>query len=103
MAELDRVREEIAYLKYWQGIFVVTDISLIGWLLSGSGEVTRPSILAFIAVVMLSFPYLGSAPANRTAHKADRDTVMIETLATIAMVIFVLVILGIGLDAARRK
>ena len=55
MAELDRVREEIAYLKYWQGIFVVTDISLIGWLLSGSGEVTRPSILAFVAVVMLSF------------------------------------------------
>jgi len=55
MAELDRLREQIAYLKYWQGIFVVTDISLIGWLLSGSGEVTRQSILAFIAVVMLSF------------------------------------------------
>ena len=28
---------------------------------------------------------------------------MVETLATIAMIIFVLVIVGVGLDAARRK
>lgn len=27
MAELDRVREQIAYLKFWQGIMVVTNIS----------------------------------------------------------------------------
>lgn len=32
MAELDRVREQIAYLKYWQGFMVVTDISLVGWM-----------------------------------------------------------------------
>jgi hypothetical protein len=28
---------------------------------------------------------------------------MVETLATIALAIFVLVILGVGLDAARRR
>jgi hypothetical protein len=34
MAELDRVREQIAYLKYWLGIMVITDISVIGWLIT---------------------------------------------------------------------
>jgi hypothetical protein len=38
MAELDRVRERIAYLKLWQGIMVVTDISLVGWLITAGGE-----------------------------------------------------------------
>lgn len=37
MATLDRVKEEIAYLKIWQGIVVVSGVSLAGWLLS-AGE-----------------------------------------------------------------
>ena len=28
MSELDRLKEQLAYLKFWQGIMVVTDISL---------------------------------------------------------------------------
>src|SRR3954469_3223924 len=34
LAALDRVKEEIAYLRIWQGIFTVSGISLAGWLLS---------------------------------------------------------------------
>ena len=34
MSELDRLKEQLAYLKFWQGIMVVTDISLVGWLVS---------------------------------------------------------------------
>ena len=33
MSELDVLKEKIAYLKLWLGIIVVTDISLVGWLL----------------------------------------------------------------------
>jgi cadmium resistance protein CadD (predicted permease) len=33
MSDLDGLKEEIAYLKLWLGIMVVTGISLIGWLL----------------------------------------------------------------------
>jgi hypothetical protein len=33
MTEIDGAKEEIAYLKLWLGIMVVTGISLIGWLL----------------------------------------------------------------------
>jgi len=34
LSKLDRLKEQIAYLKFWQGIMVVTNISLIGWLVS---------------------------------------------------------------------
>jgi hypothetical protein len=40
VAELDRVREQIAYLKFWQGIMVVTDISLVGWLITAADDAT---------------------------------------------------------------
>jgi hypothetical protein len=33
MSKLDVAKEEIAYLKLWLGIVIVTDISLMGWLL----------------------------------------------------------------------
>ena len=31
MSELDRLKEQLAYLEFWQGIMVVTEISLVGW------------------------------------------------------------------------
>ena len=34
MSELDRLKEQVAYLKFWQGVVVITDISLAGWLIS---------------------------------------------------------------------
>jgi hypothetical protein len=37
VSELDVAKEQIAYLKFWLGILVVTDISLFGWLLSNVG------------------------------------------------------------------
>ena len=36
MSELDHLKEEVAYLKFWLGIVVLTDISLAGWLISSS-------------------------------------------------------------------
>lgn len=33
MSELDVAKEQIAYLKFWLGVMVVTDISLFGWLI----------------------------------------------------------------------
>ena len=38
MSDLDIVKETIAYLKFWLGILVVSDISLVGWLLTKSGS-----------------------------------------------------------------
>jgi hypothetical protein len=34
MAKIDRIREQINYMKVWISIFVVTEIGLIGWLVT---------------------------------------------------------------------
>ena len=55
MSELDVVKEHIAYLKVWLGIFVVTDITVFGWFISNLGTATAPLLWgAVIAVVGLT-------------------------------------------------
>ncbi len=41
MSELDVAKEQIAYLKLWLGIMVVTDISLIGWFIGNYGQASE--------------------------------------------------------------
>jgi hypothetical protein len=55
VSELDGLREEVAYLKFWQGVAVVTAISLIAWLFSSTGAATWLLLLAFIGAMVLSF------------------------------------------------
>lgn len=56
MSELDRLKEQLAYLKFWQGIMVVTDISLVGWLVSTADGAHAPTVvLAIIGVIALIF------------------------------------------------
>ena len=52
MPELDRLKEQIAYLKFWQGVMVVTDISLVGWLVSNAAWAKVGTVtLAILGVV----------------------------------------------------
>jgi hypothetical protein len=34
MSTLDRVKEQLVYLRFWLGIMVATEIALVGWLIS---------------------------------------------------------------------
>jgi len=55
VSDLDRLKEQLAYLKFWQGIVVVTDISLAGWLVSASNTAALLTVvLAVAGVVLLS-------------------------------------------------
>jgi fatty-acid desaturase len=55
MAELDRLKEQLAYLKFWQGIMVVTDISLVGWLISTADSARALTVvLAIIGIISLT-------------------------------------------------
>jgi hypothetical protein len=49
-AQLDRVREDLAYLKLWQGVGVVTDISVVGWLVATSAGATQAMRTLAVAV-----------------------------------------------------
>ena len=54
MSELDAAREEIAYLKLWLGIMIVTGISLMSWLLGNYGSsvwyLTTGGLIALISI-----------------------------------------------------
>ena len=56
MSELDRIKEQLAYLKFWQGIMVVTEVSLVGWLISTT-DTADPALWSFAAVgvILLGF------------------------------------------------
>ena len=53
---LHRLKEELAYEKFWQGIAVVADISLVGWLVTAADTAPRLTLsLALLGLVLLSF------------------------------------------------
>ncbi|MEW6690033.1 MAG: hypothetical protein AB1452_13185 [Pseudomonadota bacterium] len=60
MPELDRLKEQLTYLRFWLGIMVVTEITLVGWLISTptSTDSTLWFIGAFGAVVLGAAIYL---------------------------------------------
>jgi hypothetical protein len=56
MSELDRIKEQLVYLRFWLGIMVVTEITLVGWLISTPN--TADPVLWFLAavgVILLGF------------------------------------------------
>ena len=55
MSKLDKLKEEISYLKFWLGVMVVTDISLVGWLVSGAGSAPAYKVLgAIVAIIVIT-------------------------------------------------
>lgn len=54
MSELDRLKERLVYLRFWLGIVVVAEISLIGWIASAVETAsTRLLLLATATAVLL--------------------------------------------------
>lgn len=71
MSELDRVREQIAYLKYWQGIMVVTNIGVLGWMISVvESPPWKTFTIAAVAFIALSFGVLNFH--RRIKRRIDR-------------------------------
>lgn len=54
MSDLDRLKEQLVYLRFWLGIMVVTEITLVGWLISTptSADPALWSLAAVGAVVL---------------------------------------------------
>jgi len=53
MSELDLAKEEIAYLKLWLGIMVITDISLVGWMATSYYEAAKLLLMLAIGAVLV--------------------------------------------------
>ena len=55
MSELDIAKEQIAYLKLWLGIMVVSDISLVGWFIGNYGQASTSLLAAdLLAIVVVT-------------------------------------------------
>ncbi len=55
MSKVDKVKEQIAYLKFWLGVMVVTDISLVGWVVSSAGSAPAHQVFGtLVAVVVIT-------------------------------------------------
>ena len=67
MPELDRLKEQVAYLKLWQGMMVVADISLVGWLASAA-DGTRPVLVA-LAVITVALVTIGILMVHRQIER----------------------------------
>jgi hypothetical protein len=60
MSEVDRLKEQLTYLRFWLGVVVVTGITLVGWLISTpiSEDPTLWFIGAFGAALLVMGIYL---------------------------------------------
>jgi hypothetical protein len=68
LPELDRFKEEVAYLKLWPGVAVVTFISLMGWLVTngaGAPAGTFARAIAGVAFLGIGILVLGRQIARR--------------------------------------
>jgi hypothetical protein len=54
VSELDRLKEQLVYLRFWLGIMVVTEITLVGWLIStpNTADLVLWSLAAVGAVLL---------------------------------------------------
>ena len=56
MSELDRLKEQLVYLRLWLGIVVVAEISIVGWLASAVETASvRLFALAIATAILLGF------------------------------------------------
>lgn len=71
MSDIDKTKEWIGYLKLWLGIFVVTLISLIGWLVSNYETAKQFLIILDIIVVLVLM--VMAAWINQVIQKSIQD------------------------------
>ncbi len=67
MTEIDSAKERVAYLKVWLGIFVVTIISLIGWLVSN--YTTAKLLLVVLDVIAILILLAGILLTHREINR----------------------------------
>ena len=104
MPELDRLKEDVAYLKFWQGLAVVVLVSIAGWLISnGAGADAWTFHAGNRGSSMAGHSCHGLGPADRKTNQGDRKAVTMELLATLVAFAIVIFIGAMALHVALRK
>ncbi len=71
MSKIDRLKEEIGWLKIIFGILIATDISLVAWLFQNYGKVSQ--FLLIVCIITILLVTVAVIWVNRIAYqKIDR-------------------------------
>ena len=71
MAKIDRLKEEIGWLKLVFGILVAIDVSLVGWLAQNYASASR--VLVVGGVIATAVVTLGVVRINRVAYHGMKE------------------------------
>ena len=104
MSELDRLKEQLVYLRLWLGIVVVAEISIVGWLASAVETASvRLFALAIATAIIVRLRYLSAPSPDPASHRRDRKVIEMDILVGIVMLAVALLFVGIALHAAYHK
>ncbi|RLA68440.1 MAG: hypothetical protein DRQ78_00425 [Epsilonproteobacteria bacterium] len=67
MAEIDKIKEEIGWLKIIFGILTAVDLSLVGWL--AQNYKTSSIVILIFALIIVMFSTVGIVYVNKKAYK----------------------------------
>ncbi|MEK6601180.1 MAG: hypothetical protein AABZ09_04805 [Candidatus Binatota bacterium] len=71
MAKIDRLKEEVGWLKLVFGLLVAVDVSLVGWLAQNYASASR--VLVVGGVMATAVVTLGVVRINRVAYHRMRE------------------------------
>ena len=71
MAKIDRLKEEIGWLKMVFGLLVAIDVSLVGWLAQNYASASR--VLVVGGVIATAVVTLGVVRINRVAYHRMKE------------------------------
>ncbi|MBV8774619.1 MAG: hypothetical protein JO166_20125 [Deltaproteobacteria bacterium] len=104
MAEIDTIKEQIANLKFWLGIMVVTDISLFGWLISHAGRTSFILVFSWLARRDCEYGWACTPPSSdRNSDRNITTVVIMDAITAILLVAVSLVFLGIVFDVSSDR
>ncbi|MEW6679531.1 MAG: hypothetical protein AB1297_00720 [bacterium] len=67
MAKVDKLKEEIGWLKIIFSILIATDISLVAWLVQNYGKATQ--LLIIVCAIAILLVTVAIVWVNRTAYR----------------------------------
>ena len=102
MSELDVLKEKIAYLKLWLGIMVVTDISLVGWLLGN--YIVANWVLITAAIARFLSSHLERSCCINVSRKRLRGSGALTMHIVVGLIVIAVALLFVyaALDATKH-
>ena len=104
MAKVDRIKEEIGWLKLVFGILVAIDVSLVGWLAQHYATASRVIVLAAVlATAVGNVRRCAGQPPGVPSHRATGGPLMVWAVVAALTVLLVGLLLVVREATVHNK